>query len=78
MYMRVPLMGVKKELQGGRMAIQLALMMVEYSRRNAVAVFGTTRAEFGWILENNHGMVAIAKALGSKINRVYTIYEKAL
>jgi hypothetical protein len=36
------------------------------------------RAEVGWILEDNQGMVAIADAIESKINRVYQIYDKPL
>ena len=76
--MRVPLMGVKKELQNSRLASQMAFMMIEYIRRDAVADFGTRYAEIGWILEDNQGMVAIAHAIGAQINREYLIYEKAL
>ncbi|MFT5330790.1 MAG: GNAT superfamily N-acetyltransferase [Parasphingorhabdus sp.] len=76
--MRVPLMGVKKELHNTRLASQLAFMMIEYIRRDAVADFGTRYAEIGWILEDNQGMVAIADAIGAKINREYLIYEKAI
>ena len=76
--MRVPLMGVKKELQNSRLASQMAFMMIEYIRRNAVANFGAERGEIGWILEDNKGMVAIADAIEAKINRTYTIYKKAL
>ncbi len=38
----------------------------------------STRAEIGWMLEDNQGMVAIADAIGSKINREYRIYERPL
>jgi len=76
--MRVPLMGVKKHLQSSRLASQLAFMMIEYIRRSAVTKFGATRGEIGWILEDNQGMVAIADAIDSKINREYAIYEKTL
>lgn len=76
--MRVPLMGVRKRLQSSRMASQLAFMMIEYIRRNAVAHYGATRGEIGWILEDNQGMVAIADALQTTINREYAIFEKAL
>ncbi|MEL6874778.1 MAG: N-acetyltransferase [Pseudomonadota bacterium] len=76
--MRVPLMGVKRELQNSRLASQLAFMMIEYIRRKAVANFGTERGEIGWILEDNQGMVAIADAINSKINRTYTLYEKSI
>jgi hypothetical protein len=76
--MRVPLMGVVKELQASRMASQLAFMMIEYIRRASVENYGATRGEIGWILEDNQGMRSIAETLKSRINRVYTIYEKAL
>ena len=75
---RVPLMGVVRKLQGSRMASQLAFMMIEYIRRAGVGVHGAKRAEVGWILEDNQGMVAIADAIGSKINREYRIYTKPL
>lgn len=76
--MRVPLMGVVKELQSSRMASQLAFMMIEYIRRAAVAHYGASRGEIGWILDDNQGMKAIADAIESKINKVYQVYEKTL
>ena len=76
--MRVPLMGVRKKLQSSRMASQLAFMMIEYIRRNSIARYGASRGEIGWILEDNQGMVAIADAIESHVNKEYTIYEKAL
>ncbi|MEW4468091.1 N-acetyltransferase [Parasphingorhabdus sp. JC815] len=76
--MRVPLMGVVKELQNSRVASQMAFMMVEYIRREAVANYGATRGELGWILDDNKGMVAIAEAINAKVNRVYTLYEKTI
>ncbi len=75
---RVPLMGVKKKLQATRLASQLAFMMIEYIRHDSNVLFGATRGEIGWILEDNQGMVSIADAIESKINRIYRIYEKAL
>ncbi|MBM3596552.1 MAG: N-acetyltransferase, partial [Alphaproteobacteria bacterium] len=76
--MRVPLMGVRKHLQSSRMASQLAFMMIEYIRRAAVTRYGSKRGEIGWILEDNEGMIAIADAIGSKVNRKYRIYAKPL
>jgi hypothetical protein len=76
--MRVPLMGVRKDLQNSRLASQLAFMMIEFIRRNAVARYGATRGEIGWILEDNQGMVAIADAIDSTVNREYRVYEKPL
>ena len=76
--MRVPLMGVRKKLQSSRLASQLAFMMIEYIRRNAVTRYGSTRGEIGWVLEDNQGMVAIADAIDSHINKTYVIYQKAI
>jgi len=76
--MRVPLMGVVKRLQASRMASQLAFMMIEYIRRDAVAKFGASRGEIGWVLDDNQGMNAIATTIDSKVNRVYQMYERTL
>ncbi|HCB76740.1 MAG TPA: N-acetyltransferase [Sphingomonas bacterium] len=76
--MRVPLMGVVKRLQASRMASQLAFMMIEYIRRDSVAHYGATRGEIGWILDDNQGMIAIADAIQSRINKRYTIFGKDL
>lgn len=76
--MRVPLMGVLKEYQNSRLASQLAFMMISYIRRNASRKFGSSHAEIGWILEDNQGMVAIADAIESSINREYAVYQKSL
>ncbi|MFB0612561.1 N-acetyltransferase [Aurantiacibacter poecillastricola] len=75
---RVPLMGVVRKYQNTRLASQLAFMMIEYIRRYAVGVQGARRAEVGWVLEDNQGMIAIADAIESKVNREYRIYEKPL
>lgn len=76
--MRVPLMGVVKKLQASRMASQLAFMMIEYIRRDAVAKFGASRGEIGWVLDDNQGMNAIATTIDSKVNRIYQMYERKL
>lgn len=76
--MRVPLMGVVKRLQSSRMASQFAFMMIEYSRRKAISIWGSTRGEIGWVLEDNQGMNAIADTINSTVNREYLIYEKPL
>ncbi len=75
---RVPLMGVIPKYQNSRMASQLAFMMIEYIRRYSVGRFDAERAEVGWILEDNQGMVAIADAIGAKVNREYRLYQKQL
>ena len=75
---RVPLMGVAKKLHGSRLAGQLAFMLIEYIRRACVAEFGASHGEFGWILEDNQGMMSIAQLPGAKINHIYRIYERTL
>ena len=76
--MRVPLMGVVKELQASRMASQLAFMMIEYIRRASVARYGASRSEIGWILDDNQGMRSIAQAIQCEVNKVYQVYERTL
>lgn len=76
--MRVPLMGVLKELHNSRIASQLAFMMISAIRKQAAEQYGSKRGEIGWILEDNKGMVAIANTIESRINREYAIYEKPL
>ena len=76
--LRVPLMGVARKLHGSRLASQLAFMMIEFTRRDAVSKFGATHGEFGWILEDNKGMLSIAQLPGAHINHRFRIYEKAL
>ena len=76
--LRVPLMGVANKLHGTRLASQLAFMMIEFTRRDAVSKFGATHGEFGWILEDNKGMLSIAQLPGAEVNHRYRIYEKAL
>ena len=76
--LRVPLMGVAKKLHHSRLASQLAFMMIEYTRRDAVSKFGASVGEFGWILEDNKGMLSIAQLPGAHVNHRYRIYERAL
>ena len=76
--LRVPLMGVAKKLHGSRLASQLAFMMIEFTRRDAVSKYGAKEGEFGWILEDNKGMLSIAQLPGAGLNHRYRVYEKAL
>jgi hypothetical protein len=75
---RVPLMGVARKLHHSRLATQLAFMLIEFTRRDAVGKFGIEIGEFGWILEDNKGMLSIAELPGARVNHRYRIYEKAL
>jgi hypothetical protein len=71
-------MRVAKKLHGTRLASQLAFMMIEYTRRDAAAKYGATHGEFGWILQDNKGMLSIAQLPSAAINHRYRIYEKQL
>jgi GNAT superfamily N-acetyltransferase len=75
---RVPLMGVAKRLHHTRLASQLAFMLIEFTRREVVAKFGVEIGEFGWILEDNKGMLSIAELPGARVNHRYRIYERKL
>lgn len=76
--MRVPLMGVKKKYQSTRLASQLAMMMIEFIRRDAVAKYESSHGEFGWVLSSNGPMVSVGEAVGGEVNKVYRIYEAPL
>ena len=75
---RVPLMGVTKKLQGTRIAGQLAFMLIEFTRRSCVEKYGVHYGEFGWVLEDNQGMMSIAQLPGANINHTYRIFERSL
>ncbi len=75
---RIPLMGVASKLHGTRAASQLALMLIELTRRDAVADYGVEVGEFGWILEDNKGMLSITELPNAQVNHRYRIFEKAL
>ncbi|HET8535149.1 MAG TPA: N-acetyltransferase [Sphingomicrobium sp.] len=75
---RVPLMGVAKKLHHTLLASQLAFMLIEFTRRDCVGKFGIQTGEFGWILEDNKGMLSIAELPGARVNHRYRIFEKAL
>jgi GNAT superfamily N-acetyltransferase len=75
---RVPLMGIRKSLQGHRIASLMAFQMIEYIRRDAVASYGGVSGEIGWILDDNGPMRSIADAIEAKVNRTYRVFEKPL
>src|SRR6478672_5554780 len=75
---RVPLMGVARKLHGSRMASMLAFMLIEFTRRDCVGKVGIETGEFGWILEDNKGMLSIAELPGARVNHRYRIFEKSL
>ena len=75
---RVPLMGVRKSLQGSRLASIMVFQMIEYIRRTAVENYGATRGEIGWILEDNGPMRSIADVIEAEVTKTYRIYQRTL
>jgi hypothetical protein len=75
---RVPLMGVAKKWQGSRLAGQLAFMLIEFTRRVCVEKYGVHTGEFGWVLDDNQGMMSIAQLPGATINHTYRIFQRDL
>ena len=74
--MRVPLMGVVKELQASRMASQLAFMMIEYIRRAAVARLWRDARRDRLDPRGQSGDASIAETIESTVNKVYQIYAR--
>jgi hypothetical protein len=71
-------MGVAKRFHGSRLASQFAFMLIEFTRRDCVGTYGINTGEFGWILEDNKGMLSIAELPGARVNHRFRIYAKAL
>jgi hypothetical protein len=75
---RVPLLGVVKELQKTQIASQLVFMMIEDIRSASFDRYGATCGEIGWILEDNQEMRWIAETMNSRVNKIYNVYSKNL
>jgi hypothetical protein len=75
---RVPLMGVRKSLQGSRLASIMVFQMIEYIRRTAVENYGAKRGEIGWILEDNGPMRSIADVIEAEVTKTYRIFGREL
>ena len=71
-------MGVASSLHGTRLASQLAFTLIEHIRRACVDHYGVKQGEFGWVLEDNQGMMSIAELPGATINHRYRVYQKTL
>lgn len=74
---RLPLMGVRKKYQTGRIGALLALGVIETIREYHTSR-GTHRGELSWILEDNMAMRHMIESVGARIYKTYRMYEKAL
>ena len=74
---RIPLMGVRKELQNTPLGVALALLVI-HDLRQPVIDRGIEDVELSWILEDNQGMRSILERAGSRLYKTYRIYRKQL
>ncbi|MFO1080213.1 MAG: dATP pyrophosphohydrolase [Reyranellaceae bacterium] len=75
---RVPLMGVRKKYRNHPlMGAGLAMMAIDQLRQNGKRL-GKTRAELGWILEDNGPTNKIIRSVGGVHYKTHRLYEKAL
>jgi len=74
---RVPLMGVRRRFQGGRLGATLALMMIT-SLQTPARKHGIEDVEMSWILETNKGVRNIIESIGGIPYKRYRIYQKEL
>ncbi|MGB9499255.1 MAG: N-acetyltransferase [Dissulfuribacterales bacterium] len=74
---RVPLMGVRRQYQGGFMGPALAFRVIDAVRAPAIKR-GFTEVEMSWILEDNMGMRNIIESIGGIAYKRYRIYGKNL
>lgn len=74
---RVPLMGVRKRLQGSPLGTALAFMLIDAVRCHGVRR-GVREVELSWILEDNVPMRNMLAAIGGEAYKRYRLYEKTL
>lgn len=72
---RMPLMGVRKKLQGKPVGAAFAYKIIDMVN-SANIDHGVTHSELSWILENNTAMLTMLTDMGAKIYKTYRIYEK--
>ncbi|MEM8772231.1 MAG: hypothetical protein AAGD92_11325 [Pseudomonadota bacterium] len=74
---RMPLMGVRKALQGKPVGAAFAYKIIDMVNGGNID-HGVTHSELSWILENNEAMLNMLLEMGARIYKTYRIYEKPL
>jgi GNAT superfamily N-acetyltransferase len=74
---RMPLMGVRKKLQGKPLGVAFAYKMIDMTN-SANIDRGVKGSELSWILETNEALLSLLLDMGAKVYKRYRIYEKAL
>lgn len=72
---RVPLMGVRRQFQGGALGAAISFGMIDQVR-HALHRDGIKHVEMSWILEDNQGMNSLIKAMGGRLYKRYRIFGK--
>ncbi|MDE0365656.1 MAG: N-acetyltransferase [Gammaproteobacteria bacterium] len=74
---RVPLMGVRKDLQETVFGPGIAMTLIHAASAPAIRR-GVVSGELSWILEQNAGMRSIIERLGGTVTKRYRLYRKDL
>ena len=74
---RMPMMGVRKEMQNSTFGAALALAVIR-ATRNFNVEHGVHEAELSWILERNVRVRHVIEMVGGEPYKTYRLYEKAL
>ncbi len=74
---RMPLMGVRKRLQGKPVGAAFAYKIIDMVN-SANIDRGLKSSELSWILEDNTAMLNMLTEMGGRIYKTYRIYEKPL
>lgn len=74
---RMPLMGVRRNLQETPLGASLALMVIDATRRYNIS-HGTPVGELSWILDQNERAKHVINIVGAKPIKRYRIFEKTL
>lgn len=74
---RMPLMGVRRALQGTPLGAALALGVIK-AVKDHHAARGTRAAELSWVLEDNRRTDALIRLVGGRPYKTYRIYGKDL
>jgi hypothetical protein len=74
---RMPLMGVRMELQDSAVGAALALSVIQATRAFNIE-HGRPFGELSWVLDQNERVRHIIELVGGKVSKRYRIYDKAL
>lgn len=74
---RVPLMGVRKNMQNSRIGGALAFALIEKCRESAIKS-GCTHAELSWVLEDNSRLSKMLETIGCWKYKTYRLFSQKL